>query len=402
MGDAGLMRGQAESSTLPRWRGSRRPVIMQVVSSLNSGGTGQSVIDLATGVMRAGGKAIVVSPQGSLVSRLRRWGAVHVELPIDAMGRIAEYQTRRQLVKLIREHTVDIVHQEGLIGASATQAASEQTGRPFIATLHRLFKPDNRQREKAATSFFRAERIVAVSEFVTVRLRALAQGQDLPIVTIPRGIDIAQFNPGAINADRLIQLANHWSLPDGAPVVLMPARIAIEKGQHVLVEAFALLNRTDVTCVLAGKIDEQDAYTADLLKQIVERGVGDRVKTVGECLDMPAAYMLADVVVCASTAPEAFGRVAVEAQAMGRPVIAADHGAARETVLQGRTGWLTPPGDARTLAATLITAVDMDAGVRSNVALVARRHVQDNYSVQRMCDQTFDLYEQILTARGAF
>jgi glycosyltransferase involved in cell wall biosynthesis len=221
-------------------------------------------------------------------------------------------------------------------------------------------------------------------------------GDGTELTTIPRGIDISQFNPGAIIADRLIQLAHHWDLPDGIPIVMVPARIAAGKGQTMVVDALSQLGHRDVMCVIVGKINEQDPYYNELVDLILAKDVADIVKIVGECHDMPAAYMLADVVVSASTEPEAFGRVAVEAQAMGRPVIATDHGAAREAILQGRTGWLVPPKDSRTLAGALATAIDMSPSTRADVALVARRHVVDTFALDLMCARTFDLYDRIL------
>ena len=153
-------------------------------------------------------------------------------------------------------------------------------------------------------------------------------------------------------------------------MVLLPGRLTRWKGQTVVIDALARLGRDDVRCLLVGDDQGRGGYRTELEKRIKARGLDGIVHVVEHCNDMPAAYMLADVVVSASLDPEAFGRVAVEAQAMGRPTIATDHGGARETLVDGETGWLVPPGNARALARALEAALAIDAAERE--ALAAR------------------------------
>jgi len=399
MAGADHMIGRGHRNTPQRWPERSGPVVLQVVSSLDPGGSATSAADLSTGIIRAGGKSIVVSSGGSLVSRIRRAGATHVEMAVGTNNVLAMYGNSRNLAKLIRKHSVDIVHQEGFTGAWGTFNAAAQTSTPVVGTVHRLARTTGRFHDWSNTSLLGGQKLIAVSDFVAGRLNDGMINGETELTVIPRGIDISQFNPGAIIADRLIQLANHWSLPDGVPIIMVPARIAAGKGQTMVIDALSQLGRRDVTCVIVGKINEQDPYYNELVDMILAKDVADIVKIVGECHDMPAAYMLADVVVSASTEPEAFGRVAVEAQAMGRPVIATDHGGAREAILQGRTGWLVPPKDSRTLAGALATAIEMSASTRADVALVARRHVVDTLSLDLMCERTFDLYDRILAEK---
>jgi glycosyltransferase involved in cell wall biosynthesis len=196
---------------------------------------------------------------------------------------------------------------------------------------------------------------------------------------------------------RMLQLAKEWRLPDGMPVVLLPGRLTRWKGQTVLIEALTMLKRSDIICVLAGSDQGRTQYRQELERLVVGQGLSGRVRIVGDCQDMPAAYMLADVVVSASTDPEAFGRVAVEAQAMGRPIIATDHGGARETILPEVTGWLVPPGDPGALASALTDAVDLSTDARLRLAETAIRHVRENFDQQTMCTSTLAVYHEALT-----
>jgi len=200
---------------------------------------------------------------------------------------------------------------------------------------------------------------------------------------VPRGIDLDRFDPVRVSGQRMVQLSERWRLPDGAPVVLLPGRLTRWKGHKVLIEALALIDRSDVRCLLVGNHQGRRGYHRELQRQINDRGLDRIVHLVEHCDDMPAAYMLADVVVSASLDPEAFGRVAVEAQAMGRPTIATDHGGARETLVAGETGWLTPPGDVGALAARAI------------------ERARAKFSKDVMCAATLAVYRELLDETAA-
>jgi glycosyltransferase involved in cell wall biosynthesis len=177
---------------------------------------------------------------------------------------------------------------------------------------------------------------------------------------------------------------------------MLPGRLTRWKGQAVLIEALGLLGRRDICCVLVGGDQGRTAYREELEKEVRRHGLDQVVRLVGHCRDMAAAYMLADVVVSASTQPEGFGRVAVEAQAMGRPVIATDHGGARETVLPEQSGWLVPPGDVEALAATLGWALSLNRLERENMAANGRDNVEQNFTVELMCRRTLAVYQSLL------
>jgi len=184
--------------------------------------------------------------------------------------------------------------------------------------------------------------------------------------------------------------------------VLLAGRLTRWKGQALLVEAMARLKATGdcrVLLLLVGDDQGRKAYRAELEALITSAGLQDDVKIVGHCDDMPAAYLLADVAIAPSLEPEAFGRTAVEPQVMGRPVLAADHGAARETVLPGQTGWLVAPGDAQAWAAALVTARDAGAATRQTMGQAARARARRLYSVDAMCEATLNVYARVLEAR---
>jgi len=201
-----------------------------------------------------------------------------------------------------------------------------------------------------------------------------------------------------VPAVRMIALATAWRLPDGMPVVMLPGRLTRWKGQAVLIDALAELGRSDVRCLIVGSDQGRTGYREELEQQVAARNLGSVVHIVDHCRDMAAAYMLADVVVSASTDPEAFGRVAAEAQAMGRPVVATDHGGSRETVVPGETGWLVRPGSPSDMAQAIREALGLNARNRAVMAAKARAHVLENFTVARMQEQTLAVYREVLEA----
>jgi glycosyltransferase involved in cell wall biosynthesis len=221
---------------------------------------------------------------------------------------------------------------------------------------------------------------------------------------IPRGIDLAAFDAAALAPLRVAALRREWEIPPGARVVLLPGRLTRWKGHLVLIEALARLvsaRRGGLVAVLAGDARGHENYRRALETEARRLGLMERIRIVGHITDMPAAYGASDVVVAPSIAPEAFGRVPIEAQAMGRPVIAADHGGARETIRPDVTGWLVPPNDAPALAAALGAVLDLNAEARARLADHARAHVAARFGSARMCADTLALYRAVLAERGA-
>ena len=216
------------------------------------------------------------------------------------------------------------------------------------------------------------------------------------IRVIHRGVDFDRFDPKRVSAERIIRLSREWRLPDGVPVILLPGRLTGWKGQRVLIEALAQLPDRQIRCLLVGSDQGRDGFRKSLVELAKRLNVENVVHIVGECRDMPAAYMLADVVVSASTDPEGFGRVMVEAQAMGRPIIASDHGASREIVRHGNTGWLFPPGDVRRLSESIAHSIQLSVEQRHRIAEEAITNARENFAVTRMCNATLDVYRELL------
>ncbi len=282
--------------------------------------------------------------------------------------------------------------------AWSAHAAARRTGARFVTTFHGAYNESNAIKRRYNSVMAKGERVIAISQFIADRVISTYGAEPDRVRVIHRGVDLDIFHPSAVSPERMIQLSGEWRLPDAAPVIMLPGRLTRWKGHEVLIEALARMGRNDVRCVLVGAEQGRDRYRRDIDDHIARAGVGRFVQIVGDCRDMPAAYMLADVVVSASTDPEAFGRVAAEAQAMGRPVIATDHGGARETVVPGETGWLVRPGDPDALAGALGEALAMTTEQRESMARSAIGHVALHFSRAHMCAATLQVYEEVMNA----
>lgn len=373
-----------------------RPVVLQVLPTLVTGGVERGTVEMTQAVAEAEGIALVASAGGPLVKAVERAGGRHVTLPLHRKDPLAIWRNAARLEALIRSENVAIVHARSRAPAWSAWLACRRTGTHFVTTYHGVYNEDLPFKRRYNAVMARGEVVIAASRYVAELVVQRHHVYPTQIRVIPRGVDPVAFDPAAVAPDRLAKLAAAWRLPDGMPTVVLPGRLTGWKGQSVLLSAIARMTRQDVCCVLVGSDQGRHRYSAELVRHAEGLGIAERVRMVGQCDDMPAALMLSDVVVHASTRPEAFGRVVIEAQAMGRPVVAADLGGPVETVDNGVTGWRVPPGDPVALAAAIDQVLALPDSARQALGHTARAAVMRGYTVQAMQDATLDVYEQLL------
>ena len=394
------MSSAAEHNTGPDGD-NKKPIILQVLPALETGGVERTTIDIAKAIVEAGWTALVASEGGRMQHELERVGAEHVVMPLASKNPLQIHRNAASLSALVYDRGISLVHARSRAPAWSALMAARRGKVPFVTTFHGTYGLKGPFKRLYNSVMTRGDRVIANSNFIAGRVRedyGVGLGEDAErLVTIPRGIETTRFfNPAAVSAERIIQLAERWRLTDGLPVIMLPGRLTRWKGQTVLIEALKHYGQHDVICVLVGDDQGRTKYREELEDLVREHNLESVVRFVGNCSDMAAAYMLADVVVSASTDPEVFGRIAVEAQAMGRPVIATDHGGARETILPGKTGWLVPPGDSLELASALRKAVHLDPDIRAQMATAGREHVMEEYRVELMAARTMFVYRELL------
>ena len=374
----------------------RAPVVMQILPSLVSGGAERGTIELARALVEAGWTSYVASEGGPLEGEIARAGATHLTLPLASKNPLIMRRNTVELVRLIRQFGVDIVHARSRAPAWSACAAARATGRCFVTTFHNAYGARTALKRRYNSVMARGDRVIAISDFVADHAaNVYGVGRDR-LRTIPRGVDLEIFDPSRVGAQRIINLARQWRLPDGMLVVMLPGRLTRWKGGLDFIAAVAKLGRRDICCVLAGS-EQRRGFRRELETAIRDNELAGVFRIVEECRDMPAAYMLADVVVSASSDPEGFGRIIVEAQAMGRPVVATDHGGARETIVPGVTGWLVPPREPAALAAAIGEALSITVEERQQLAKRSIAHIAARYTRQAMCAGTIRVYEELLS-----
>jgi len=374
----------------------RKPRVLQVLPRLVSGGVERGTIEISAALAAAGWGSYVASAGGKMTHELARHGATHITLPLAAKNPFVMHGNIARLVGLIEEHGIDLIHARSRAPAWSAWTASRRAERHFVTTFHNAYGDGTRLRRWYNSVMARGERVIAISHFVAEHAAGVYGLGPERLRVIQRGVDLTRFDPQRISAERLIQLATRWRLPDDRPIVMLPGRLTRWKGQLDLVAAIAALGRKDLMCLLVGSDDGRPSFRHELERTIAASGLGGVFHLVDDCNDMPAALMLADVVVSASNRPEGFGRVIVEAQAMGRPVIATDHGGARETVLPGQTGWLVPPGETQPLADAIAKALSLTPEQRANLAERAIGHARSYFGIERMCAETLAVYREVL------
>ncbi len=375
---------------------SRKPVVLQIIPNLGAGGAEQGCVDVAAELVRAGAVAHVISNGGPRVHDLTRIGAIHHKWPVHKKSLLSVWSQTVRLREFIREHQVDIVHARSRVPAWIAYQACKGTRARFMTTMHAPYPATSKIKKWYNSVMGRGERVIAISDYVGHYAQTHYEVPDSRLRTIYRGIDFARFNPASVTAERMMKLSREWRLPDGAPIIFCPARLTRWKGQIEFLQAFKMLERPDIMAVIAGDAQGRDAYRKELEDLVQSLGLDGQIRIVSECKDMAAAYQLSTVVVCPSVEPEGFGRVPVEAQAMGRPIVATDHGGAKETVINGKTGWLVTPGDPASLAEGLKAALEV--GVRDDdlFTMEARAWVESKFTVERMCADTLNVYIELL------
>jgi glycosyltransferase involved in cell wall biosynthesis len=373
----------------------RPPAVLQVIPSLVSGGVERGTVEVASALAAAGWTAYVASAGGPMVRELARAGVEHIQLPLASKNPLTIRRNCTALVDIIREYKIDVVHARSRAPAWSAWRAAKQTRRRFVTTFHNVYSDKTPLKHWYNSIMARGERVIAISEFVAAHAANDYGVEPDRLRTIPRGVDLRLFDPSQVNGDRVADLAAKWRVPDGFAVVMLPGRLTRWKGGLDFIEAIAKLGRPDLCCLLVGA-EQRSGFRRELEAAIARHELGSQFRIVEDCRDITAAYALSDVVVSASTDPEGFGRTIVEAQAMGRPVIATDHGGARETVIPGSTGWLVAPGDTAALAATIAEALSLGPVERAAYARRARAHIATGFTREMMCARTIDVYEELL------
>jgi len=379
--------------------------LLQVVPELETGGAEQSALEIARAVTAAGGRALVASRGGRMVARLEADGGRFLAMPAHSKNLLTILGNAARLATIIRRERVTLVHARSRAPAFSALWAAQATGTPFVATYHGVYNAKTNLKRWYNAVMTRGALVIANSEYTRAHVLAEHGLDPAKVVAIPRGVDLARFDPAKVPPERVTALRSAWGVAGDDPraKVLLAGRLTRIKGHLTIIEAAARLKaqgRRDFLILFAGDDQGRTDYRQELVAAIARAGLTDEIRLVGHCHDMPAAFALCDIAILPTTVPESFGRTAVEPQAMGRPVIAAAHGGTLDTVVEGETGWLVTPGDAGAWAQALAHALDMGPQARARMGAAAMARSRVLYRTEAMCEATLRAYERVLEARA--
>jgi glycosyltransferase involved in cell wall biosynthesis len=374
------------------------PHLLQIVPSLDGGNLARSTLDAAQAAIAAGGSATVASAGGVLLPTLLRLHARHVDLPQDRHPMWARLWLPQRLVASLRDREVSVVQARSPTTAWIARSVARRLKAKCIATLHQPFVATTRVGRFVERRQARADALVAVSDHVARDAVAYMPTVADKLEIIPPGVNLDRFNPAAVRAERVIRLAADLRLPDDCHIVICAARD--EPGRLTLLHAIKQLRRDDVYCLLLGSRGAPTPLAKELERTILQIGLEGRVQIGPHVEDMPAAYMLGDVVVSTGGGRRGFSRTLIEAQAMGRPVVAEEGGGAAEVVLPGVTGWLAALADVESLARAINNAISLTDERRAELARAAQESVRSRYGLAQSNARLLQLYERLADKGG--
>lgn len=391
------------SPPLPPLASLQNKTILQVVPEMATGGVERTTVEVATAIIEAGGRALVFSAGGRLVHELEAIGAEHIFGEANSKHPWTVFVSNpAKLGKLIVQEKVDIVHARSRAPAWSALLAARRTKTPFVTTYHGIYNAKSGIKRWYNSVMARGDLVIANSGYT--RDHILTEHKIAPdkIEVIYRGVDVENFDPQAVSNKDQEALAGQWGIQLLSPRLraILPARLTAWKGHKVLLEALGILKRrgVEIECLMVGDPQGRDAYRGELSHDIRRLGLDGHVHLVGHCSDMPAALSLADFAVTPSTEPEAFGRTAAEAQAMGLPVIASDLGGARETVEDGVTGFLSPAGDGKALADCIGRLLALSPAQKAAMGAAGAKRVRSLFTTRALQLATIALYQRLVEA----
>jgi glycosyltransferase involved in cell wall biosynthesis len=383
--------------------------ILQIVNSLDAPDADRAAIDVAGALAEAGARPLVAAPAGRLVSELQAKGGVWLDFPSQSNNPIAMAINGRALRALMAREQVDLVHARSRPAGWVAYGATRSSKLPLVTSLHQISPGQSILKQRYNSVMAKGDMVIAGSKFAAAIISSIYPAATGRITLIRPGVDLKPFAPTAIDPARVQALRAAWQIAPDERIVLLVARPSVWKGHKVLIEAGRQLIESGMRDIKLVFIGEGRGSAAREIDQAIKSAkLGDRVRKVGACADMPAALLAAAVVVVPSIEPEAFGRVAVEAQAVGTPVVVSDLGAVPETVLAPpdvepakRTGWRVSPSDPILLADAVRDALALGASGRDAMALRARKQVQERFAIERMTRETLDAYAMLLERHAA-
>ncbi len=374
------------------------PVVLQVLPELETGGVETGTIEVATALKAAGIKNFVASQGGRMVYELEKNKIGHLTLPLKSKNIFTMLSNANKLAQYIKANNINLVHARSRAPAWSAYWAAKKAGVHFVTTFHGTYGLGPLGIKKLYNRVMTyGERVIAISNHIKNHiLKNYPKTEESKIRLIHRCADIEKFSPSAVTQARMINKIKEYNIADDRPVLLLPGRVTRWKGQHLLIEALHLMKNQNYYCIIAGDAQGRQKYL-DYLKKLARKyKLDDRIGFFGRYQDVPALMMVSTVVLSTAIEPEAFGRISIEGQAMGKIVIASNIGGSLDTIQDGVTGKLFESNNPQSLADALDWALSLNKAETKKISDSAIKNVREHFTKQIMCDKTIEVYREVV------
>ncbi len=377
--------------------------VLQVIPKLGYGGAETGCYDIAHYLTENNCKSFIVTSGGELLKFVDKKKVKVFRLPVHSKNPLLILINALILIGIILINNISIVHARSRAPAWSCLLATKLTGRKFVTTFHGTYNFKNNLKKVYNSVMTRSDLIIAGSNFIFSHIKqnySKYLNDKKKLLVIFRGINVDYFDPTTkIETDEK-KLLTKWDIEKDKKIILLPGRLTSWKGQEVFIEAINLVNielgYEAFYAVILGSDQGRDLYKKKLIRLAEQHRLTNQVRFINHCKDMALAYKVSDIVVSASIEPEAFGRVAVEAQSMERPIIASNIGGSNETIIDEKTGFLYEAGDAKSLSKKILKLLYLDEKLLKSIGVQGRKNIVQKFNVEKMCFSTYSEYKRLL------
>ena len=377
--------------------------VLQVIPKLGYGGAETGCYDIAHYLPENECGSYIVTSGGELLKFIDKKKVKIIKLPVHSKNPLIIFINFLALIGVILINNISIVHARSRAPAWSCLLAAKITGRKFVTTFNGTYNFNSKIKKFYNSVMVRSDLIIAGSNFIFSHIKenyTKYLNAKKKLLVIFRGINVDYFDPTTkLDSDEK-KLLKKWEIEKDKKIILLPGRLTGWKGQEVFIEAINLVNielgYEAFYAVILGSDQGRDLYKKKLIRLTEQYRLINQVKFIDHCKDMALAYKVSDIVVSASIEPEAFGRVAVEAQSMEKPIIASNIGGSNETVIDEKTGFLFESNNAKSLSQKILKILSMDEASLNSIGREGRKNIIQKFNVEKMCFSTYSEYKRIL------
>jgi glycosyltransferase involved in cell wall biosynthesis len=377
--------------------------VLQVIPKLGYGGAETGCYDIAHYLPENGCKSFIVTSGGELTKFINKEKVKLIKLPVQSKNPLLIIFNTLALIFIIIFNNISIVHARSRAPAWSCLFATKITRRKFVTTFHGTYNFNNKIKKFYNSVMVKSNLIIAGSNFIFSHIKNnYSDYLDIKnkLLVIFRGINVDYFDPTTKTEIEEKKLLKNWDIVENKKIILLPGRLTSWKGQELFLEAINMVNiqlgYEAFYAVILGSDQGRDLFKKKLIRLSEQYRMTKQVKFIDHCKDMALAYKVSDIIISASIEPEAFGRVAVEAQSMEKVIIASDIGGSNETVIDEKTGYLFEAGNANSLSKKILKVLNLDDGTIKTIGTEGRKNIVNKFNVEKMCFSTYSEYKKLI------